>query len=243
MAVQLIIDVRERKLVEELKAMEVPFSTMALEVGDILIQNVDGSPLLVAERKSHPDFASSLLDGRYREQRARLMATRGQGVAVLYMLEGMWTTNLDFTYPGCTEVQLQRLTSRLILRYGMPVLQTRNVKETAQWCKRLLDQLTDDQKVFHPEGIAAETTAAMSTYTATFSTVKKGNKTAGSVAVGMLSAVPGLGLKRVTALLEVKSIADLCTMTMEDIAALSVGGKKLGTSVATSLKDALMQRG
>ena len=240
---QLIIDIRERKLVEELKAMEVPFSTMALEVGDILIQDAEGLPLLVAERKSHADFASSLLDGRYREQRARLMATRGQGVAVLYMLEGIWTTNLDFTYPGgCTEVQLQRLTSRLILRYGMPVLQTRNVKDTAHWCRRLLDQLTDNQKVFHPEGLAAETTAAMSTYTATFSTVKKGNKTASSVAVGMLSAVPGLGLKRVTALLEVKSIAELCLMTVEDIAALLVGGKKLGTSIATSLKEALMQK-
>jgi hypothetical protein len=78
----------------------------------------------------------------------------------------------------------------------------------------------------------------MATYTATFSTVKKANKSAGGTAISMLSVVPGLGAKKVAALLEIKSIAELCLMSVEEISALLINGKKLG-SVAKILKDAL----
>ena len=244
MSIILVVDVRERGLIAELTGLGIPFTTAGLAVGDILIQTAEGEPLLVAERKSHADFAASLMDGRYREQRARLMATRGQGVAVLYILEGIWSPNVDRMYHGGTsEIQLQRLTSRLVLRYGMPVLHTASIKETARWCGRLLDQIIAEPEVFHPQkGLAAETAGAMATYTATFSTVRKANKSAGGVAVSMLSAVPGLGVKKVLALLEVKSIADLCLMSAEDIGALVIGGRKLGTTLGTTLKDALSQK-
>lgn len=235
--IALVIDIRERQLMEELTTLAIPFTKATLDVGDILIQ-ADSQALLVAERKSHADFAASISDGRYREQRTRLMATRGQGIAVLYFLEGQWSPNLDRPYHGTTESQLQRMTSRLILRYGMPVISTSSVKDTAQWCGRLLAQITDDPTVFHPEGLAAETANSMATYTATFSTVKKANKSAGGTAISMLSVVPGLGAKKVAALLELKSIAELCLMSVEDIAALLVNGKKLG-AVAKTLKEAL----
>jgi ERCC4-type nuclease len=235
----LVIDSRERALQDHLTLLGTAFKTANLAVGDILIQKEDGEPLLVAERKSHSDFASSLKDGRYREQRARLMATRGQGVAVLYILEGTWSPNLDYVHSGVSEVQLQRLTSRLILRYGLPVLHTGSIRETAQWCGRLLGQIQEDALVFHPEkGLAAESVGAMATYTATFSTVKKGNKDAGGTAISMLSAVPGLGAKKVTALLGTKSIAELCVLSQEALATLEIGGKKLG-AVAKALYEAL----
>ena len=89
MPVQLVLDVRERGLAAALAGT--PFTTAALDVGDLVIQQEDGTPLLVAERKSLADFAASNTDGRYREQRARLMAVRGSGVAVLYVVEGRWT--------------------------------------------------------------------------------------------------------------------------------------------------------
>jgi ERCC4-type nuclease len=102
-----------------------------------------------------------------------------------------------------------------------------------------LGQIQEDPLVFHPEkGLAAESVGAMAAYTATFSTVKKGNKDAGGTAISMLSAVPGLGAKKVTALLGSKSIAELCLLSQEALAALEVGGKKLG-AVAKALFEAL----
>lgn len=240
----LILDVRESRLGEALTALQVPYTTAALDVGDFLIQNAEGEPLLVAERKSHADFAASNADGRYREQRARLMAVRGSGVAVLYILEGAWTTHGQVApaYGRTTEAQLKRLTTRLLLRYGMPVLATTSIKDTASWCQILMAQLTDDPTVFTPDSEAAAA-GAMSGFTAALNTVKKGNKTAAGTAHAMLTAVPGLGAKRVAALLAEKSLVDLMILTEAELAALSVGGKRIGPALATTLHGALRSRG
>ena len=227
---QLVVDSRESRLAEGLKTIGVSFQTAGLDVGDFLIQTEAGEPLLVAERKSLADFAASNADGRYREQRARLMAVRGSGVAVVYILEGSWSLGDPLKMYGRTpEKQLQRLVTRLVLRYGMPVIQTEGILDTARWAKLLLEQLADDATVFAPEGdLATSQVAAMAGMTAVLSTAKKGNKTAAGTAHAMLSAIPGLGSKKVDALLATHSIADLVGLSALELSALQVGGKKLG---------------
>lgn len=237
----LVVDVRERGLAAELTRLSIPFTTAQLDVGDIMIQDAEGHPLLIAERKSHADFAASNQDGRYREQRARLMAVRGSGVAVLYILEGAWSGNEEKTYGSrTTEGQLRRLTTRLVLRYGMPMIAAASLQDTAIWCRTMLSQLTADATVFQPEGdMATATAAAMTTMTAALTANKKGNRTALSTATAMLGGVPGLGPKRVEALLATKSVAELATMTASEISALSVNGKRMGDALATTIWDAL----
>lgn len=241
----LVLDVREHGLAAALATLGVPYTTAQLDVGDFMIQTAAAEPLLVAERKSHLDFAASNQDGRYREQRARLMAVRGSGVAVLYILEGRWTGD-DARRVGhtrTTEGQLRRLLSRLVLRYGMPVLESDDLIGTAAWCRTLLAQLSDDAAVFQPEGdMATATAAAMSTMTAALSANKKGNKTAAGAATAMLSGVPGLGGKRVEALLAEHSIAELATLGVSELAAVSAGGKRLGEKLATTIHEALRSK-
>ena len=231
----LVIDVREAKLIAALTAIGVPFTTEALDVGDILIQDVTG-PLLVAERKTHADFAASNTDGRYREQRGRLMSLRSGGVGVMYFLEGSWSG----LGSGADEPTLRRLTTRLMLRYGLPVLFTTSVSDTAQWCRVLLAQLTDDHTVFRGDTTAM--TSAMTSFSSALNTVKKGNRTAEGTASAMLSAIPGLGAKRIQSVLETVSIADLVGMSVADIAKLSAGGKCLGSKLAETLYAALHTR-
>jgi hypothetical protein len=176
------------------------------------------------------------------------MAVRGGGVAVLYVLEGTWTGHDERLVGGggrVTEGLLKRLTTRLILRYGMPVLTSASLTDTARWCGILLAQLADDLTVFHPEsgGIAETTTAAMAAYTASISTTKKANKGAGGTATGMLAAVPGLGAKKVSALLAEKSLAELAGLSAADLGALTVGGKRLGDKLGTAIHEALAWKG
>jgi ERCC4-type nuclease len=242
MSVSLVLDVRERGLATALTTIGVPYTSASLDVGDFLIQATDGQPLVVVERKSLADFAASNQDGRYREQRARLMAVRGSGVAVAYVLEGRWSGHDDRPVGGTrtTEGQLRRLTTRLVLRYGMPVIASDSIADTATWCRVLLAQLSDDATVFQPEdGMAAATAAAMTHMTAALSTTKKANRTPASVATTMLSAIPGLGEKRVTGLLAEKSVADLTTMTAASIGDLIIGGKRLGPALGELIASAL----
>lgn len=241
----LVTDTREERLAQALTKLGVPHTVAPLDVGDFMIQNAEGEPLLVAERKSLSDFAASNADGRYREQRARLMAVRGSGVAVLYILEGMWSENDNKVYGSrTTQGQLKRLTTRLLLRYGMPVLFADTLFDTARWCHVLLAQLTDDATVFQPEdGMAAATSAAMAGFTASLNTVKKGNKTPAGTALAMLSAIPGLGGKRVAGLLAEKSIVELCGMSAVEIGEVKAGGKKLGGKLGETIWSALRAHG
>jgi ERCC4-type nuclease len=242
----LTIDVREHSLTAALTAFGIPFSLAALAVGDFQILAADGSrPLLIGERKTLADFAASNMDGRYREQRARLLAARGStGCALVYVLEGNWTGDDSRIVGGhgrVTEGLLRRLTTRLQIRYGMPVLAAASVAETARWIGTLLAQIRDDTAVFQPEeGEVAG--AVMAGLTGAISTVKKENRTGGSVATAMLSAIPGLGEKRCGALLALKSIRELAVMSAEEIGALSVGGRKLGAKVGAAIAEALGAR-
>ena len=239
-SVSLVLDTRERALAEALTRQGGPAFTMEpMDVGDFGVRDASGSWLLVAERKTHADFAASNADGRYREQRARMMALRSRGTAVLYVLEGCWTSSETRTYGlgRTTELQLKRLTTRLMLRYGLPVLAADTLADTARWCRLLAAQLEDDPRAFQPEGGADA--AAMTGFTAALSVVKRENRTTGSVATAMLSAIPGLGEKRCAALLAEKSVADLVGMEAAEIGALVVGGRKLGTKLGETIHAAL----
>lgn len=240
----LTIDVREHSLISMLTAFGTPFSVGALAIGDFQILSAD-RPLLVGERKTLADFAASNTDGRYREQRARLLAARGAtGCSLVYVLEGGWSGDDSRIVGGhgrVTEGLLRRLTTRLQIRYGMPVLAAASVAETARWLATMLAQLTDDATVFQP-GEGEATGAVMAGITGSLSTIKKENRTGGSVATAMLSAIPGLGEKRCGALLALKSIRELATLTAEEIGALSVGGRKLGAKVGVAIAEALGAR-
>lgn len=253
--VTLKIDIREHALMAELEKFGIPYEKETLDVGDFRIliggEEVPGESehppmeqkiILIGERKTLADFAASNTDGRYREQRARLLAAKSSvGCALVYVLEGLWSGNDERLVTGrghVTEGLLRRLTTRLQIRYGMPVIAAASVAETAHWLRVLVEQIRDDPTVFLPE--EGETSAAvMAGITGVLSTVKKENRTSGSVASAMLSAVPGLGSKRCSALLGVKSLRELGGMTKEEIAELTVGGRRLGVKVAEAIVSAL----
>jgi len=236
----LLLDTREHALATELSRIGVPFTVTPLDVGDFHIM-IASVPVLIAERKSLADFAASNTDGRYREQRARLMSARAAGASVLYVLEGTWTADESGAWGRgkavVTESTLRRLTTRLLLRYGLPVLGSDSIAGTARWIRTLLAQVTDDPAVFKPEEGAG--VAAMTGFTAALSMNKKGNRTAAGTAHAMLSGIPGLGEKRIEALLGVASIAVLATKTAAEMAELVVGGKRIGPALASTIYEAM----
>ena len=65
------VDYRETDLIAELKKTNLQISIENLPIGDIIL--LDGNKeLLIIERKTLRDLASSLRDGRYAEQSFRL---------------------------------------------------------------------------------------------------------------------------------------------------------------------------
>lgn len=130
----IIIDERENKLKTLLQKFSY-VTTRTLDIADVHIQ-IDGTTVLLIERKTNDDLRSSLLDGRYKEQKNRLLNT---GIPVLYILEG---ESLLFKRQNeDTNVTLDKSLQTIELDLGLnkhtKLLRTKNVEETAlylQFC-------------------------------------------------------------------------------------------------------------
>ena len=130
-----VIDIRERHLIPLLPSFEV--QTMA--IGDIQVGNI------LIERKTVKDFEASVLDGRYREQKTRLLATcQEKSLSPLYILEGPFSSTT-----GRLQVPaIMKLVARLQYKHGIPVIQTGGLEETATLVKALADYYTEDPTNF-----------------------------------------------------------------------------------------------
>ena len=74
----IIIDSREKDLIEISKFNEDNVEIKQLNLGDIMIDNI------IIERKTWSDLASSILDGRYKEQGERLEQAKENGFIIYY---------------------------------------------------------------------------------------------------------------------------------------------------------------
>lgn len=226
-----ILDMRERDLIQKLG-----WPTRSLPVGDIWI-GVDMSGNLgpggvVAERKSVADLEASIMDGRYREQRTRLLShCQLNGYRPLYIIEG----ELDRLNGRLAKQALRKFLTRLTLRYGVAVLQTDSTEDTSKLCKELADQIKEDPKVFHSEE------AAKVQYTDTISVYKRGNKDDPAVfASAVLQQCSGISAAGATAILAVyPTLSAVWTATEQQLAVILIGKRKLGLVVAQRLHTLL----
>ena len=243
--IRVVIDTRET----DLWALCAPYTDISgnegwiaekrnLDIGDIsfYLNDISGAPLVTLERKRVDDLGSSQKDGRYREQRARLLAQRGLGTSVGYIVEApYWTPNLSNSWcrGSFTEVHLQQTLVRLQFRYTMPVFQVSKVSETMTFVRRIAKMLAADPTVFRG-GLAETAKGAAAVYTEAVHIKKADNKTPERIFVAMLSTIPGLGGAAVTALGTATqySMKRMLSMSANDIATIPTGKRSIGASVA-----------
>ena len=125
----MIIDTREHDAIALLH--DVPIEIKQLPVGDIWIGD------LIIERKSIRDLEASILDGRYREQRGRILAyCQENKTQPLYILEGGLSSHTG----RLTTAVIMKFINRLVFHYNMPVVQTGSLVETVELLKTIQEQ-------------------------------------------------------------------------------------------------------
>ena len=130
----LVIDVRERKLIETYKG---PFTTKTLDVGDVQCKYEDGNEWIM-ERKTAAYLTRSIKDGRWAEQRDRLMAS---GRKVIYVIEGDLAT---------VRFPIDSLWGALInanIRRNSFVFRTLDLAETAQLVQILVTKMENTREL------------------------------------------------------------------------------------------------
>jgi ERCC4-type nuclease len=218
----ILLDTREHGLIQLLSTLP----TQQLPVGDCWIKQQNQEALvLVIERKTTADFEASFLDGRYREQRTRLLSyCAEQKAKALYILE----EGLDGRKRSLERPALQKLVHRLLLRYGVAVLYTKSIEDTANTLNLLASQITEDPKVFEGEQIS---------YTDVMHATKKANKDdPKAFACAALQGCPGVSAKSAIAIWSATgSWTKLLEIDEKVLADIKVGERRLGPAVAKRL--------
>jgi len=153
------IDNRETKLIDLLKEVDIPKfnkSVKALKVGDIVItkefdQNCDETDnsfddnlykntILIFERKTCSDLLSSINDGRYREQKSRLLANFNRK-QICYIIENDIDYSLNKYRKNGRQIVIGALVNKCF-RDNIKTIKTRNLNETVEFllniCKKVI---------------------------------------------------------------------------------------------------------
>lgn len=124
----IIIDYREHELLQYCEEHHIAVQHENLLVGDIVIKLEDTT--LVFERKTLADLAASIKDGRYHEQKQRLLSTFPFH-RITYLIEGSISSMMNKeTVFGMSSKALLTAVISAQYRDGFHVIETKNVAET-----------------------------------------------------------------------------------------------------------------
>lgn len=172
-----------------------------LDVGDVLLEHPEHGSVAI-ERKSWEDLASSLADGRWAEQKARLMATAAassEKMTVVYLVVGPlpgWHARWPVGSPAAGPAgHVECAVLGAAVGDGIPVLRALDGEAAAETVAALARKLAENGL----DGAARAQKATAAGY-AGFSTKKSANVDAGVTWQAMLSAVRGVSAAKAKAL-------------------------------------------
>lgn len=124
----IVITPNETKLIQAFQARQIPVITENLDIGDIHIRDSDGKIAYVIERKANNDLDASIKDGRYREQKSRLIESGISRKNIIYLIE-----NLSKPKDQQTHKRIWSAISNTQHRDGLTVFQTKNIDQTVDY--------------------------------------------------------------------------------------------------------------
>jgi hypothetical protein len=228
-----LLDTRESELITLLSSVD-GITVKQLPVADIWIGVVDGQIQeggLIIERKSIKDLEASIIDGRYREQRGRILTfCQENKTQPMYILEAP----LSSLTGRLQKKAVMKFINRLIFHYQIPVMQTASTAETAELIQALIEQWKEDPANLKRTTELVKVTDGMHIH-------KKGN--AGdhrTFAISCLAQCPGVSVKMAEQLIETfKTLKGVIDAPVKEIEAVKVGTRRIGPVVSKRLHDIL----
>lgn len=212
------IDSRERGLFKE----HTNIIKKQLQVGDIQLRDGDDTPpVVILERKTLPDLLSSLRDGRYSEQKKRLLSAGS--IHKGYIFE------ITSTHNEQALSVLWQIILRLQFKDRLICFVTHGIKETESILIEMVRKFQKDKKMYTLEN-------TIEPYVESLHISKKENMTPDRCFIMQLCQIPGISFKSASIISEKyntfpKLIDELRTKTtkeMKDIfSCSSLGLKKI----------------
>ncbi len=131
---ELLVDNRERAVFPFLENIE--HEKLQLNTGDFIIR-IDGIIKLVIERKTWPDLASSVCDGRVNNVEKLLHMSGETGCKIMYIIEGYYCDSVRLPFHT-----LESHLFHLIFRDNVIVSYTKSAEDTANFIMRLMKSMS-----------------------------------------------------------------------------------------------------
>lgn len=149
MVLKVIVDTRETGMIKEFDS-SFDFLIQNLDVGDVLMQDDDHDLSLVFERKTLSDLAASIKDGRYKEQKHRLLATY-PAHRITYIIEEGHIVPRDLTGLMRKSVFFGMYINTMY-RDGIHVVFTKSLSETAVFIHDVATKCRENPEKFKAVG-------------------------------------------------------------------------------------------
>ena len=198
----IIVDNREQYVIKEINRKQKlrPLVTIeTLVIGDFIVKNKDQDTVLVIERKTWSDLNSSIMDGRYRNQKERLIKycldQKLRRDQIMYIIEGNYD---DSKHKLLLESTLKTACVNLQIRDGFRVYFTDSPKDTVEFLQKTINCLSKYNN-YSPNN---KVEGGGNEFYKTLSVVKKENLTPKRVYLAQLSIIPGVSIKKAESIYE-----------------------------------------
>jgi DNA excision repair protein ERCC-4 len=215
------VDFRENDLYEAMMLISSRYSNIRVEkinlpLGDIIIckENVE---MIMIERKTLNDLASSIKDGRYAEQSFRLNNSELHNHSIFYLLEGDIRRYVPSVYTNVTKESLLSAMTSLSYTKGFSLYRSCDVHESALWIFQTADKLSRIKEPFFYSNIQNE-----KSYVDVSKRTKKNNVTVDNIGSIMLVQIPEVSVASAEAIMSrYKTIDNLIETLKKDRNALN----------------------
>lgn len=177
------------------------------------------------ERKTWADLSASVVDGRLREQKSRMVEP---GVRYVYAIEGSNVECWGGAMRGVRHRCLWGAIVKMCMRDGISVFHTHSPEDTAALAAYLHKQLCEEG--FAPTSRGDVVTGVQKR--------KRDNLTDPSAVLrAMISVIPGMSASKADSVVhQYANVGALSNATAKELAAISCGSRKLGPKMAEAIK-------
>lgn len=234
---KLIVDNRERKIIDELTTKGIPHTVSTLDVGDFHVTDDEDNLVGIWERKTYADLAASVKDKRYQEQKLRLKAH--ESVYKGYIIEGT-CPNPTKKYQSLQPGAIESIKLGITCRDGLILFNSTSITHTVVILQKMLKKF--------PEYVTDSKSSEQIIVENSISSVKKENFTPEMCYISQLCQLPQVSYntaksiqgryQTMTSL--VQALASDRLETIDTISNLKVKDRRIGNSIAQKLCDYLV---
>ena len=128
------IDNREKDIIQIFEEKGYNILLENLDLGDFqFIDLTSKEPFIIIERKTYSDLSSSIKDGRYKEQKDRLLHSTKKSVRKIMLLEG-----LDKSKFTLSDKTLEGVIINTIIRDNIHLYMSKSKDETVQFIENII---------------------------------------------------------------------------------------------------------